>query len=77
VRGIGAVPVIVKTEADQDFKLTPTALRNAITSRTRLFILNSPSNPTGSVYTRQELEGLAEVLVEKQVPVLSDEVYDA
>jgi aspartate aminotransferase len=51
-------------------------LRGAITERTRLLILNSPSNPTGSVYTRDELSALAEVLVEKQVPVLSDEVYD-
>jgi aspartate aminotransferase len=76
VRSIGAVPVILKTGPEQDFKVDPQALREAITARTRLFILNSPSNPTGSVYTRDELAALAGVLVEEQVPVLSDEVYD-
>jgi aspartate aminotransferase len=76
VRSIGAVPVILKTGPEQDFKVDPQALREAITARTRLFILNSPSNPTGSVYTRDELAALARVLVEEQVPVLSDEVYD-
>ncbi len=77
VRAVGAVPVIIETKAEQDFKINPQALRDAITERTRLLILNSPSNPTGSVYLRDELAALAEVLVEKQVPVLSDEVYDA
>jgi aspartate aminotransferase len=77
VRAINAVPVILETGPDQDFKVTPQALRAAVTDRTRLFILNSPSNPTGSVYSRAELTALAEVLVEKNIPVLSDEVYDA
>ena len=77
VRAIGAKPVILQTSSDQDFKIGPQALRQAITERTRLLILNSPSNPTGAVYTRDELSGLADVLVEKGVPVLSDEVYDA
>jgi aspartate aminotransferase len=77
VRAIGAKPVILQTSSDQDFKISPQALRQAITERTRLLILNSPSNPTGTVYTRDELSGLADVLVEKGVPVLSDEVYDA
>ena len=76
VRAVGATPVIVETRAEDDFKMSAAALRAAITERTRLLILNSPSNPTGSVYSRAELEALAEVLVEKQVPVLSDEVYD-
>lgn len=76
VRAIGAVPVILGTSPEQDFKISPQTLRKTITDRTRLVILNSPSNPTGSVYTRDELVALAEVLVEKQVPVLSDEVYD-
>jgi len=76
-KAVGATPVVVQTTAEDDFKLGPDALRDAITDRTRLLILNSPSNPTGSVYTRDELVALAEVLVEKQVPVLSDEVYDA
>jgi aspartate aminotransferase len=76
VRAVDAVPIILETNSEQDFKISPQALREAITERTRLLILNSPSNPTGSVYTRDELSALAEVLVEKQVPVLSDEVYD-
>ncbi len=76
VRAVGAIPIILETDSEQDFKISPHALREAITEHTRLVILNSPSNPTGSVYTRDELSALAEVLVEKQVPVLSDEVYD-
>lgn len=75
-KAVGATPVIVQTRAEENFKMSAQALRSAITPRTRLLILNSPSNPTGSVYTRDELAALAEVLVEKQVPVLSDEVYD-
>ena len=77
VRAVGATPVILDTSAEQDFKVNAQALREGITDRTRLLILNSPSNPTGSVYNQDELTALAEVLVEKQVPVLSDEVYDA
>jgi aspartate aminotransferase len=76
VRAMGALPVILQTSSDQHFKISPQALRESITDRTRLVILNSPSNPTGSVYTREELVALAEVLVEEQIPVLSDEVYD-
>jgi aspartate aminotransferase len=76
VRAIGATPVILETSSEQDFKISPKTLRQAVTGRTRLVILNSPSNPTGSVYTRRELTALAEVLVEQGVPVLSDEVYD-
>jgi len=77
VKAVGATPVVIQTRAEDDFKLRPAALREAITERTRLLILCSPSNPTGAVYSRDELSDLAEVLVEQQVPVLSDEVYDA
>jgi aspartate aminotransferase len=76
VKAVGATPVIVQTRAEDDFKLSPQALRDAITERTSLLIFNSPSNPTGSVYSREEVQALAEVLVECQVPVLSDEVYE-
>jgi aspartate aminotransferase len=76
VKAVGATPVIVQTQAEDQFKLSAQALRDAITERTRLLILNSPSNPTGAVYSRGELSALAEVLVEFQVPVLSDEVYE-
>lgn len=77
VVAVGGTPVVLQTRSEDDFKLSPQALRETINDRTRLFVFSSPSNPTGSVYTREELEALAEVLVEKQVPVLSDEVYEA
>jgi aspartate aminotransferase len=71
-----ATPVILETSDKTEFKVTPEQLRNAITPRTRLFILNSPSNPTGSVYTRDELKALGDVCVEKNVMILSDEIYE-
>lgn len=69
-------PVIVSTSAANDYKITPDQLRQAITPRTKLFILNSPSNPTGSVYTPDEIRALAEVVVEKDILVVSDEIYE-
>ena len=69
-------PVIVTTTAANDYKITPDQLRQAITPRTKLFILNSPSNPTGSVYTPDEIRALAEVVVEKDILVVSDEIYE-
>ena len=72
----GATPVIVPTEEGDTFKLTPSALERAITSRTKLLILNSPSNPTGSVYTLEELEGLAEVILRHNFYVVSDDIYE-
>ncbi len=71
-----AKPVILPTDAANGYKVTPEQLRAAITPRTKLLILNSPSNPTGTVYTRAELEALAAVLVEAQVAVLADEMYE-
>ncbi|WP_104173842.1 aspartate transaminase [Arthrobacter sp. Y81] len=70
-------PVIVPCAEEAGFKLTPDALRGAITPRTKWLILNSPSNPTGAVYSRQELRALAEALRDfPQVNVLTDEIYD-
>ncbi len=71
-----ATPVILQTSDKTEFKVTPEQLRNAITPRTRLFILNSPSNPTGSVYTRDEIKALGDICVEKGVLILSDEIYE-
>lgn len=69
--------VIVPTGIEQDFKMRPEQLEAAITPRTRLLILCSPSNPTGSMYTKEELEGLAAVLRKHpDVLVMSDEIYD-
>jgi aspartate aminotransferase len=69
-------PVIVKTTVESGFKITPDQLRQAITPQTRLFVLNSPSNPTGMVYTPDEIKALAEVVVEKDIYVVSDEIYE-
>src|SRR5438876_5107398 len=71
-----ATPVILQTTDKTEFKVTPEQLRGAITSRTRLFILNSPSNPTGSVYTPQEIKALGDICVENGVLIMSDEIYE-
>ncbi|MFU8821321.1 MAG: pyridoxal phosphate-dependent aminotransferase [Gammaproteobacteria bacterium] len=72
-----ATPVIVSADAAQNFKITPAQLAAAITPRTRLLILNSPSNPTGVAYTRAELEALAEVLrAHPQVMTATDDIYE-
>lgn len=70
------VSVIVPTDADSSFKLTPAQLAEAITPRTRLLILNSPSNPTGQVYRADELAALAEVIRKREITVLCDDIYD-
>ncbi len=76
VKLASAKPVIVQTTDKTEFKITPAALRQAITPRTRLFVLNSPSNPTGSVYTPEEVKALGDVCVEKGVLIMSDEIYE-
>jgi aspartate aminotransferase len=72
----GGKSVIVNTSQENEYKITPEQLRQAITPQTKLFILNSPSNPTGSVYTPDEIRALAEVVVEKDILVVSDEIYE-
>ena len=73
----GGVPVHVDTGIDQGFKMTPEQLEKAITPRTRMLILCSPSNPTGAVYSQEELEALAEVVLRHEdLYVLSDEIYE-
>jgi len=71
-----ATPVIVETLEENDFKLTPEQLEEAITPRTKALILNYPSNPTGASYTKEELEKLAEVALKHDIWVISDEIYD-
>lgn len=72
-----AKPVIVPTTSEQNLKITPQQLINAITPKTRLLIINSPSNPTGMVYTHEELHELAKVLINHpQVFILSDDIYE-
>jgi aspartate aminotransferase len=73
----GGKPVVVNTTIEQGFKLQPQQLREAITSHTKLLMLNSPNNPTGIAYTRQDLEELAEVLLENpHVYVVTDDIYE-
>lgn len=77
VKLAGGEPVIVKAGIGQEFKITPEQLEAAITPKTRMLILCSPSNPTGSVYSRDELEGLAEVVKRHEdMFVLADEIYE-
>ena len=77
VKLAGGEPVILRAEQKQDFKITPEQLRSAITDRTRLFVINSPSNPTGSAYTREELAAIGEVLKENpRIVVATDDMYE-
>lgn len=71
----GATPVIVHTHQENDFKLTAKELDRAITSRTKVLLLNSPSNPTGMMYSQAEFEALAEVIERYDIRVISDEIY--
>ncbi|MBU7581992.1 MAG: pyridoxal phosphate-dependent aminotransferase [Nostoc sp. TH1S01] len=72
----GGVSVIVNTDASTGYKITPEQLRQAITPKTKLFVLNSPSNPTGMVYTPEEIKALAQVIVDADIYVVSDEIYE-
>ena len=76
VKLAGGVPVIVDTDSSTDYKISPAALNAAITPKTKLFILNSPANPSGVVYTRSELQALAKVVVDRDIMVVSDEIYE-
>jgi len=71
----GGTPVIVPTSADDDFTMRADALRAHVTPRTRAIVLNTPSNPTGAVYTPAQIAALAEVVVEKNLLVVSDDIY--
>jgi len=73
----GAEPVVVETKLEDGFKLTPQALEKAITPKTKWFIFNSPSNPTGAAYTREEIKALTDVLLKhERVWILSDDIYE-
>jgi aspartate aminotransferase len=69
-------PVIVETTEKNEFKITPEELKKAMTPKTKALIINSPSNPTGSAYTKKELEKIAEVALSKNIFVISDEIYE-
>jgi len=76
VRLVGAEPVIVPTSERKAWKMRPEDFENAMTPRTKMLIMNSPGNPTGSVYTREELEAIVNVAAEEDIYVLSDEIYE-
>ncbi len=76
VKLVDAKPIIINTTEKNDFKMTPAQLRRAITKKTKALILCSPSNPTGSVYAREEIEELARILHKADVYVIADEIYE-
>ncbi len=76
VKYASGVPVIIETTDESGFKITAQQLKDAITPKTKLLVLTSPSNPTGAVYSKEELEALAEVLKDTNVLVASDEMYE-
>lgn len=76
VKLTGAVPVIVPTEESKNFKLTPDQLRAAITAKTTILLICSPSNPTGAMYSPEELGALADVVLQRNLTVVSDEIYE-
>ncbi len=76
IRLAGGRSIIVHTKEEDGFKLRPEKLEEAITARTKLLILNSPSNPTGSVYTKEELEPIAEIAIKHKIFVLTDDIYN-
>jgi len=76
VRLAGAEPVIVQTTAENDWKMTPQQFEEAMSPRTKMVIINSPGNPTGAVYSKEELRALVEVAADEEITILSDEIYE-
>ncbi len=76
VKLAGGIPVLVETTMEENFKITPEKLAAACNEKTKAFILNTPNNPTVMIYSRQELEELAKVIVEKDIYVVADEMYE-
>ena len=70
------VPMVIETKEENDFKFTAEQFENAITDKTRALVLNSPSNPTGMVYTEEELRAIADVAVKHEIYVIADEIYE-
>lgn len=77
VKVAGGVPVLVSAGIEQDYKVTADQVRNALTERTRILLFSSPCNPTGSVYTKPELQAIADVIAERDdIYIISDEIYE-
>ncbi len=75
IKMAGGVPVVVTAEESAHFKITPEQLKNAITDKTKLFLLNNPSNPTGMIYSEEELRAIADVCVRSNIYVMADDIY--
>lgn len=76
VKLVGGVPVIVETKLENDWKITPEEFEDAMSPMTKMIIINSPGNPTGSVYSREELKALGEIAAAEDILILSDEIYE-
>jgi aspartate aminotransferase len=76
VRLAEGTPVIVQTTPENNFQITPAQLEKAITPKTKVFIFNSPSNPTGAAYSKKDVEALCEVLLKHQIMIISDDIYE-
>ena len=76
VRLAGGEPVFVQTTEQNAWKMTAEQFENAMTPKTKMIIINSPGNPTGSVYTKEELRAISEVAAEEEIYILSDEIYE-
>ncbi|MFC1668357.1 pyridoxal phosphate-dependent aminotransferase [Chlamydiota bacterium] len=76
VKLAGGMPIIIDTNEMNNFILTPEKLREHITDKTKIIVLNSPSNPTGAMYTKEQLSQIAQIAVEKNITIISDEIYE-
>jgi len=76
VKASGATPVILKATEENNYKISPQQLETAINSKTKLFVLNSPSNPTGMLYSKEELQKISEILLKNGIYCISDEIYE-
>jgi aspartate aminotransferase len=76
VRLVGGVPVIIETKRENGWKMTPDEFEDAMSPLTKMIIINSPGNPTGAVYTKEELQAIADIAVGEDILILSDEIYE-
>ncbi len=76
VKLVGGVPILVDTSKDNNFKLTAQELKNSISDKTKVLLINNPSNPTGAIYKKDELQALVEICLENNIFIMSDEVYE-
>ncbi len=76
VKLVGGIPVIVETKLENDWKITPEEFEDAMSPMTKLIIINSPGNPTGSVYSKEELKAIGEIAAAEDILILSDEIYE-